>query len=205
MKWIIVTLKCRSLFKLSMKIESYINLPLMRRKKSKLTPSELSRKKLLILLTWWIKCPVFWYKTTKTLTTQEPWSMTLDTFSTAKKNKKRKSTRVKSVLMKKSTELCQISTLLEDHHSTRSRLFKSNSTLLFLTLVTIIWRSALNLPKRLTIWRSAWFQHRRQAVMKRTIKWSKLGTLLFKMKNNEWFTVCYLKSQDIILYQTLRC
>ena len=158
MKWIIVTLKCRSLFKLSMKIESYINLPLMRRKKSKLTPSELSRKKLLILLTWWIKCPVFWYKTTKTLTTQEPWSMTLDTSSMAKKNKKRKSTRVKSVLMKKSTELCQISTLLEDHHSTRSRLFKSNSMLLSLTLEMIIWRSAQNLLKRLTIWRSAWFQ-----------------------------------------------
>jgi len=176
----------------------------MRRKKSKLTPSELSRKKLLILLTWWIKCPVFWYKTTKTLTNQDPWSMTLDTSSTAKKNKKsKKFNRVKSVKMKKSTELCQISTLLEDHHSTRSRLFKSNSTLLFLTLVTITWRSALNLPKRLTIWRSVWFQHRRQAVMKRTIKWSKPkpGTMLFKMKNNEWFAVCYLKLLDIILYQ----
>jgi hypothetical protein len=38
-------------------------------------------------------------------------------------------------------------------------------------------------------------------VMKRTIRWSEPGTMLFRMKNNEWYTVCYLKILDIILYQ----
>ena len=139
----------------------------MRRKRSKLTQSELSRKKLLILLIWWTKCPVFWFKTTRTLTNLEPWSMTSDTSFTVKKSRKRTTSlnTVESVKTKRSMEPYQISILLEDHHSIRSRLFKSNSMPPSLTLEMIIWRSVPNLLKRLTIWRSAWFQSKNKMKM----------------------------------------
>lgn len=201
--WTIATSKCKNLFKISMKIESCINLPLTRRKRSKLTPSELSRKKLLILLTWWTKCPVFWFKTTKTLTNLEPWSMTLDTSFTGKMKKekmiKKTCMQAESVKMRKSMEPCQTSTHLEDHHSTRSRLFKSNSTLLFLTLVTITWKSAPNLPKRLTIWRSVWFQKMNRMKMLMILKSKKHLTRITLEQVPEtgsieiWFSNCYLK------------
>ena len=177
-KWIDATLKCKSHYRTSMKIESCINLLLMRRKRSKLTLSELSRKRSLILLIWWTKCPVFWFKTTRTLTNLEPWSMISDTSFTVKKLKKITTSlnAVESVKTRLNMEPYQISTLLEDHHSTRSRLFKSNSMLLSLTLEMIIWRNAPNLLKRLTIWKSAWFQNRRTTKMP-TIRKSKKSSI----------------------------
>jgi len=189
MKWTNATSKCKNLFKLSMKIESCINLPLTRRKRSKSIPSELSRKKLLILLTWWTKCPVFWFKTTKTLTNLELWSMTLDTSFTGKMKKtkmiKKTCKQVELVKMRKSMEPYQTSTHLEDHHSTRSRLFKSNSTLQFLTLVTIIWKSAPNLPKRLMIWRSVWFQKMNRMKMLTILKSKKHMTRITETSTTE--------------------
>lgn len=161
-EWTKHTLTCKSRFKLSMKIELNINLPLTRRKKNKLIRSELSKRKSLILQIWWTKCPVSWFRTTRTLTNQEKWLTTSEIFFTEMMEIRFKLKTLNSKTMPMSTELYQIFTLLEDHHSTRSRLFRSNSMQLSLTLVTLTSSSVHNLPKRHTIWRTVWSQKRKK-------------------------------------------